>query len=62
METSNLPDKEVNKQTNKKMVIRRLIKLESEIEELKENFNKEFESIRKNQTDLKHTITEMKNV
>lgn len=42
------------------MVIRRLTKLESEIEELRENFNEELESIRKNQADLKHTITEMK--
>ena len=38
-----------------------LTKLESEIEEFKENFNKNLESITKNQVELKNTVTEMKN-
>lgn len=56
MDISNLPNKEL-----KEMVIKMLTKLESDIEKLRENFNKEVESIIKNQPGLKNTITEMKN-
>lgn len=52
----NFPDTEF-----KEMIIRMLTKLESAIEELRENFNKESEGIIKNQAELKNTITEMKN-
>lgn len=56
MDTSNLPNKEF-----KEMVIKVLTKLESDIEKLRENFNKEVERIIKNQPGLKNTVTEMKN-
>lgn len=52
----NFPDTEF-----KEIIIRMLTKLESAIEELRENFNKESEGIIKNQAELKNTITEMKN-
>ena len=53
MEISNLPDKEF-----KEMVIKMLTKLGRRMEEHSENFNKELENIRKNQSELKNTILE----
>ena len=51
VEISNLPDEEF-----KVMVINTW----KRIEEQSENFNKELENIRKNQSELKNTITEIK--
>ena len=56
MEINNLPDKAF-----KEMVIEVFIKLRWRVEEHSENFNKKLEIIKKNQLDLKNTITEMKN-
>lgn len=38
-----------------------ITKLKSGIEELRENFNKELESVRKNLADLKNIVTQIKN-
>lgn len=43
------------------MVTRVLTKLESGIEEFRENFNKELEGIIKKHTEMKNIVTEMKN-
>ena len=43
------------------MVMRMLNKIDSGIEKLREYFNKELESIIKNQEDLKNTVSEIKN-
>ena len=43
------------------MVIRMLTKLRRRKEELSENFNKDLEN-KKNQPELKYTITEIKNI
>ena len=56
MEISNYPDKEY-----KEVVIRMITKLEGRIGNLTEKISKELESIIKNQSDLKNTITKMKN-
>lgn len=45
----------------KNTVIKILIKLMTRVDELSKNFNKEVENIHKNQTELKNTITKMKN-
>lgn len=50
-----MPNKEF-----KEMVIRMYTKLESGIEELREYFNKQLESIINNQADIKNTVIEMK--
>lgn len=55
-ETNNLPDKEF-----KSIVIRLLTKLGKRTDGHCETFNKELENIKKNQEELKDTITEMKN-
>lgn len=55
MEIHNLPDKDFEE-----TVTRMLNKLESRVEELREHFNKEFEDIIKNQSEMKNTITKMK--
>ena len=47
MDISNLPDKEF-----KVIIIKMLTKLRIRIEEHTENFNKELENIRKNQSEL----------
>ena len=52
----NLPDK----QFKELLIIRMLIKFENWIEELKENLNKELESIKNNKADLNKIITEKK--
>lgn len=52
---SNLPDKEFKVKTMKM-----LIRLERKVDELSEDFNKEIESMKKNQGELKNAITEMK--
>ena len=55
MEINNLPDKGF-----KVMVIKVLTKLGIRMEEHGKNFNKELENIRKNYSELKNTINEMK--
>ena len=55
IEISKLPDK-----VFKVMVIKMITKLRRRMEEHRKNFNKEFENIRKKQSELKNTITEMK--
>lgn len=45
----------------KDTVIKIFIKLMTRVDELSKNFNKEVENIHKNQTELKNTITKMKN-
>lgn len=57
MEASNMPDKKF-KVTVRKM----LTALERTTNELRENFKKHIENIRKNQPELKNTITERKNI
>ena len=52
---NNLPDKEF-----KALVIRMLTELGKRIDKHSENFNQELENIKKNQSELKNTITEMK--
>ena len=54
---SNLPDKQ-----SKLMIIKLLTMLGRRVEENSKNFNKELEYIKKNQLELKNTITEMKNM
>ena len=62
METNNLPDAEF-----KTLVIRMLNDLRERVYELSENFNKEIENIKngdrkhKNQSEMKNTVTKMKN-
>lgn len=51
---NSLPDKEL-----KVILIRMLTELWKRIDEFSENFNKQLESIKKNQSELKYTITEM---
>ena len=55
METSNLPDIEI-----KTLVRKMLNEHRGRRDELNENFNRELETIRKNQLEMKNTITEMK--
>ena len=55
-EISDLPDKKF-----KETFIRALIKLRKRMQGLSENFNEDLENIRKNQSKLKNTITEIKN-
>ena len=63
METSNLPDAAF-----KRLVISILNELRGRVYELNENFNKEtgnikkLESIKKNWSEIKNTLTEMKNI
>ena len=45
----------------KLMVIKILTRFEKRVTELSEDFKNEIENIRKNQSELKNTITEMKN-
>ena len=54
MEASNLPDAEF-----KTLVIRMLNELKGRLEELGENFNKEVENIKENQSEM-NEITKMK--
>lgn len=51
---NSLPDKEL-----KAILIRMLTELWKRIDEFSENFNKQLENIKKNQSELKYTITEM---
>ena len=44
------------------MIIKTLIKLGRRMDEHSEKFNKELENVKKNQTELKSTITEIKNM
>ena len=55
METSNLPDTEFET-----LVIGMLNKFSGRVDELSENFNKEIEHIKKNQSEIKNTIIEIK--
>jgi len=55
MEINNISHKEF-----KVMVIKILTRLKRRVKELSENFNKEIESIKTNQSELKNTITKMK--
>ena len=56
MEISNLHDKEF------KVIIRMMFnKLKRRMDEHSENFNKGLENVKKNQIQLKNTITEIKN-
>ena len=55
VEISNLPNKEF-----KVMIIKMLNKLRRRMDEHSENFTKELQNIKKNQTELKNTITEIK--
>ena len=55
-ETNNLPDKEF-----KALIIRMLTELEGKTDECSENFKKELETIKNNQSELRNTITKMKN-
>lgn len=43
------------------MVIKMFTRLERRMDELRVNFNKEKENIKKNQSEPKNTVTEMKN-
>ena len=54
-EIKNLPDKGF-----KTLVIRMLTELGKRIDEHSENFNKELENFKMNQSELKNTISEMK--
>ena len=56
MKINNLPDKEF-----KEIVFKMVAKLRKRIEEHSDNFNKDLEYIRKNQSELKNIITETKN-
>ena len=56
MEISNLPGKGF-----KIAIIKMLAELRRRMDELSENFNKEIENIKRNQSELRSTITEMKN-
>ena len=56
MEINNLPDKEF-----KVIVINMLPELWRKMEKHSENFNKDLENKRKNQSELKNTIIETKN-
>lgn len=55
-EINSLPDKEF-----KVMVIKVLTGLERGVDKLREGFNQEVENTKKNQSEPKKTITEMKN-
>ena len=55
METSDLLDKEY-----KKMIIKMLNTLGRRMDEHRNNFSKELEHIKKNQTEVKNTINEKK--
>ena len=53
MKISNLPDKAF-----KETITRMLTESGRRMEELRKNFNKDLENIRKNKSELKNTITE----
>ena len=55
MEISNLPDKEF-----KVVIIKLLTELWRRMDKNSGNFNEELENMKKNQTELKNTITEIK--
>ena len=55
VEISNLLSKDY-----KAVVIKMLKKLRTSVDEYSENFNKELENTKKNQTELKNIITEIK--
>ena len=55
-EISNMPDEGI-----KVMIVKIFTRLERRMEELSEAFNKEIENIKKNQSELRNTITEIKN-
>ena len=55
MDIGNLPEKEF-----KALVIRMLTELGKRIDEHSENFNKELENIKNNQSEVKNTVTNEK--
>ena len=59
METSNLPEAEVEFKT---LVMRILNELRERVHELSKTFNKEIENIKGNQSEMKNTIFNMKRI
>ena len=55
-EISNLTDK-----VFKEIVIRLLIELRRRMDAISKNFNKDIENMKKNQSELKNTVTEIRN-
>ena len=56
MEISKMPDREFNL-----IAIKILTGLEKKVEDLSESFNNEIKNIKKNQSEMKNSITDIKN-